>query len=301
MKRPVVLYHADCLDGITAAWVVGKYFDNCEFVAVNYHDPVLDVTDRTVFVVDFSYKYDGIIKMANEAEHVYIFDHHESFKEELERIKNEELPLPTNLTIAFNQSKCGATLTLQSIDHIFGKPKYDSDFRFLKYIEDQDLWTHCYKDTKPFIAGLLSVGALSMKREDAFKIFDDMTNETIEHYINIGNIVVKERESTIKQIVATGVRRVDFAGYNVPVVNCPHSYSSEIGNLLSENEPFAICYVDQKDGRRFSLRSWYPKKEKAVDVAAVCKSMGGGGHQAAAGFFLPYDNLLFDRIFKRWQ
>jgi hypothetical protein len=71
-----------------------------------------------------------------------------------------------------------------------------------------------------------------------------------------------------------------IGGYDVPVANLPYIHSSDAGHIMDAGEAFAACYWDVFDGRIFSLRS----AEDGVDVQAVAKQYGGGGHPHAAGF-----------------
>jgi hypothetical protein len=72
------------------------------------------------------------------------------------------------------------------------------------------------------------------------------------------------------------------------VVNAP-VLQSEVGDVLCAAHPrrpfaamFSVLAPDrpgEPEGRVYSLRS-----RNGFDVSAVAKSMGGGGHRAAAGF-----------------
>jgi hypothetical protein len=63
MKTPIVIYHKNCVDGFSAAWVFHNAQDKMEqtfeFYAANYGDPIPDVEDRHVYLVDFSFKKDA--------------------------------------------------------------------------------------------------------------------------------------------------------------------------------------------------------------------------------------------------
>ena len=58
---PLCIYHHNCADGFTAAWVVKKAFGNVDFHPGKYNEPPPDVTGRDVIIVDFSYKYDVLL------------------------------------------------------------------------------------------------------------------------------------------------------------------------------------------------------------------------------------------------
>lgn len=74
----------------------------------------------------------------------------------------------------------------------------------------------------------------------------------------------------------------EAAGQDVPLVNAPQIDVSELGSCLANGEPFAVAWWQRADGMFvYSLRSQEPSK---VDVSAVAKAFGGGGHARAAGF-----------------
>ena len=72
-------------------------------------------------------------------------------------------------------------------------------------------------------------------------------------------------------------------GYTVPVVNATLLFSEIVGRL-AKGHPFAASFFVKANGERvFQLRS----APDGVDVSALAKSAGGGGHKHAAGFTEP--------------
>jgi nanoRNase/pAp phosphatase (c-di-AMP/oligoRNAs hydrolase) len=59
---------------------------------------------------------------------------------------------------------------------------------------------------------------------------------------------------------------------------------SDAAHELAKGRPFAGCYWDTPDGRVFGLRS----TDEGVDVSAVAKQYGGGGHRNASGFRVSF-------------
>jgi uncharacterized protein len=50
----LVLYHANCADGFTAAWIAhGVFGDDAEYVPVQYGQAPPDVRGRDVFILDW--------------------------------------------------------------------------------------------------------------------------------------------------------------------------------------------------------------------------------------------------------
>jgi len=81
---------------------------------------------------------------------------------------------------------------------------------------------------------------------------------------------------------------MEIGGHCVPVANLPYTLVSDAGHLLAKGAPFAACYWDTPEGRVFSLRS----TDEGLDVSAIAKQYGGGGHIHASGFRVPYGHPL---------
>ena len=70
-------------------------------------------------------------------------------------------------------------------------------------------------------------------------------------------------------------------GLSVGIVNAPMFLASDVGHALSDGlYDVGICWVVRQDGMvAFGLRSCGD-----VDVCAIAKKFGGGGHKNSAGF-----------------
>ncbi len=69
-------------------------------------------------------------------------------------------------------------------------------------------------------------------------------------------------------------------GHRILSVNATVLFS-EIAGELAKGRPFGACYFDRQDGKRqWSLRS----DDNGIDVSAIAKSHGGGGHAHASGY-----------------
>lgn len=57
MNQALCIYHGNCADGFTSAWIVRKALGGkVDFHPGVYQEPPPDVAGRDVFIVDFSYK-----------------------------------------------------------------------------------------------------------------------------------------------------------------------------------------------------------------------------------------------------
>ncbi|MEQ9725231.1 DHHA1 domain-containing protein [Pseudomonas sp. WHRI 8822A] len=280
--KTLCIYHANCADGFGAAWVVRKALgaENVDFVAGHYGQPAPDVEGRDVIIVDFSYKRDQLLQLAQSARSILIIDHHKSAAEELAHIPeaprdwNRWLDSHHPLGAVFDMNRSGAGLAW---DYFFqGLPRP----RLINHIEDRDLWRFALPGTKAVTAALFS-------HAQDFHLWDDLMKRHLSDLRGDGHAILRAHDKNVADLVPNA-RRLTIGGHNVPALNCPHFMASDAGHVLAQGEPFAACYSDTPKGRVFSLRS----NDAGLDVAEVAKAYGGGGHRNAAGFTVPFDHEL---------
>ena len=94
--------------------------------------------------------------------------------------------------------------------------------------------------------------------------------------------------------------RTLIANYRTAVLNIPYAGVSEAGNaLVNQGYDIGLAWFERGDGiTQFSLRSL---KGGDIDVSAIAKEYGGGGHQSAAGFQVSLEKgrILVDLILGR--
>lgn len=129
-RQPLVLYHADCMDGFTAAWAVWRAVPEAEFVAVYHGDDPPDCTDRDVIIVDFSYKLPVMERLGEQCNSLILLDHHLT-------AVNELMPWqpPCPHQIELNVTKSGAMLAWEHF-HAGVEPP-----ALVRYVQARDLWT----------------------------------------------------------------------------------------------------------------------------------------------------------------
>lgn len=264
--KTLCIYHGNCLDGFGAAWAVRHALgEGVEFYKGMHQQPPPDVTARDVLLVDFSYKKDVLAAMLQTASSITILDHHITAEQDL-----SDLLRSGQLKGLFDMNRSGAMLAWQWFNPEQQAPK------LISYIQDRDLWTFKLEATRAVNA------ALSSYPFD-FEVWDELMSlqdEQLDVLKQNGEAIERKLQKDIKELIASGVRRMNIGGYDVPVLNAPSAYVSDAGHIMSLGEPFAACYWDHADGRSFSLRS----SETGINVASVAKKYGGGGHEKAAGF-----------------
>lgn len=281
-EKPLVIYHANCWDGFCAAWVARKALGEIEAVPAQYGTPPPDVQGRQVFILDFSYPRNVMVEIVGAAAWTCVLDHHKTAKDALHRL--DEVLAP-DLTVVFDMEKSGGRLTWEYLwDWRFSKLAIDArpfalgvrrDLApwLVDYTEDRDLWRHALEGTQEINAALRSYPL-------DFDLWDQFEQKDPKSTFYYEGAAIRRAE---RQIVETHVRNAkprDVAGHCVPVVNATVLFS-EIAGELAKGQPFGACYFDRQDGKRqWSLRS----DDNGLDVSAIAKSQGGGGHAHAAGF-----------------
>ena len=264
MKQRLVVYHANCIDGFTAAWAAWRKFgDDAEYLPANYGEPPPDATGRDLLIVDFSYAREVLLDLHARAKSLLVLDHHKTAMEAL-----------TGLPFAvFDMQRSGAGLTWDTLCSDVGPRPWLVD-----YVEDRDLWRFSLERSKAVNA---FVGAT--KRRD-FSDWSALAATSRGDAANKGDAILAFIDHYV-EATAASARRVSFHGFDgIPIVNAPSMMISELVGHLAEGAPFAIGWSQRADGRyAYSLRS---RGDGGADVAEIAKHFGGGGHRNAAGFVL---------------
>lgn len=271
--KQLVIYHANCTDGFTAAWCFHHAVpDAFEFLPASYGQEPPDVTGRQVYLVDFSYPSEQLLAMAETAAGVTVLDHHQSAEVALTGLAHPRLH------VHFDMQRSGAGMAW---DFLF--PHQDRP-RFLGFVEDRDLWRFSFAETKASHAYLGSIPHTFEKWDEI--MLGNVTQQTIA--LAQGEALVRLVEKQVADAVRSTQRSAVIGGQTVPLANVPGFLASDAGHMLDEGVPFAATYFDTEQRRCFSLRS----RPDGADVSLIAAQYGGGGHKHAAGFSVPREHEL---------
>jgi oligoribonuclease NrnB/cAMP/cGMP phosphodiesterase (DHH superfamily) len=270
-NNTICIYHGNCADGFGSAWVVRKALGDIQFHAGVYNEPPPEVTGKDVILVDFSYKRPVLLELSEKANSILILDHHKTAVEDL-------VDLPANVTCKFDMAHSGAILTWQ---HFFPE---ESPPTLLLHIEDRDLWKFTLPNTREIQANVFSYPY-------DFAVWDVLLSTDVSELVAEGKAIERKHFKDIKELLGVNTREMLISGHKILVANLPYTMSSDAGHELSIDRPFAACYSDTPKGRVFGLRSG----DDGVDVSAIAKQYGGGGHFHAAGFTVSFEQAkLFE-------
>lgn len=295
MSRIVCFYHHDCLDGFAAMLAVKKFagLQDAEFVAepVIYGNdvPIAIEPSDFVYIVDFSYPVEIVREISTQAAAVDIYDHHSGAASHYEDVTAEHgRGNLLNVKYIFDCDESGAGIAWR---HLHGTIP-----QWVLHVSDRDRWKFEFVQTKNVCAMLMTFG-LEYSQNWADVLSDDFNIETL---YAPGAAINLARDQMIKHVAeyTNDYFKLDQLGL-VAYIECPRIFTSEAleyvieNNMLGEN---GIGFMGVRttvavgwhvDGQRYkySLRSC----KGGPDISYVAKLYGGGGHSAAASFYLPID------------
>jgi len=270
-----ILYHRNCPDGFTAAWVAKKAlkteddFGFVKFKAMSYGDDVpsqIEDGDR-VYILDFSFARDVIDKLAKRCS-VKILDHHQTSEKIL-----KGLPYAF-----FDSKKSGAMMTW---DYFF--PGTEPP-QIVKYAQDRDLWTWELNESR-------AISAAMRLYDYEFAKWDTIhwkLNNDFSGMVRDGEVALLLTHQTVSMMIKNCLW-AKIGDYMVPAVNSA-CFMSEVGNRLLDEYPdapfSAYFFLTGKGQEHWGLRA-----DGKVNVAQVAERYGGGGHKNAAAFIVGCNTI----------
>lgn len=270
-----ILYHGGCFDGTAAAWVASSALrsPNTEQVLVpctygtptfTENFPVNKLEGADVYLLDFSFKREAMLEIHTLAKSFIVLDHHKTAQAEC-----EGLPF-----CIFDMNRSGAGITW---DYFYSnKPRPP----LVNYIEDRDLWRFKLPDLEAIHAWIASYP----KDVELYDWLSATLADFPEGCASEGAAILRFKNQKVEEL-ANEARWMVIEGYEVPLVNCPYQFGSDVAHRLLElypDSPFSAYFCINKDGKtRYGLRG---RDTDDFDVSEIAKQFGGGGHKKAAGY-----------------
>lgn len=273
----VCIYHKDCCDGFTAAWLVHcfnrvhgnrdiKYIEATH--SMDTVEVFNDIKDKNVLIVDFSYKRGVLESMKESAKSLLVIDHHKTAKKELEGLDYA----------VFDMNECGASLLYSFIFKEIKPPL------LLDYVKDRDLWAKKLPHTR-------SINSIIQTTDKTFENWDNLDlliSNDFESCTKIGDAINRGTDFHALD-TANNAKLVEmYVPENILVKM--RVISVGVPGLISDTCNFVLDVFDDVDvvcsytvfpdgGQLFSLRS-----RPSFDCSFIATAYGGGGHAQACGF-----------------
>lgn len=315
----IVVYHDQCPDGVTAAWIVLRGLDwrpsyyGSEPSVVPYQiwQEMNERTGLNILVVDLSFPKEASDELYGRCNEFLIIDHHQ--------------------TAARNLSDCdyfiygGSENTLSGAGMVKEIYELDEDkFRFVDYVSDRDTWQNLLPDTKAINLAMSVKGVFgSPKTVEMFYSIYVLSDPKmcLATLAKEGSVYLKYQEKLIHDLLYS-MKVVNFdytlkteegkeekihfpiAILNASIIQSDTAnyilrHQSEIRKLREEDFPefnFAIVYtfgdptIDDNCGFRVRCEnpcSIHREKDEPTTIGAddIAALFDGGGHARAAGFY----------------
>ena len=279
MKR-ICYYHAGCPDGFGAAWAAWRCWGDTGRFVPRGHDDRVDprqVEGAEIVFVDIAPRNDELLELSGVAEQIVVLDHHVTAKERF----SSDLSLQNEVAsrghhIHFDLEHSGAMLSWLH----FHPDEQPPDL--LRFVEDQDLWNWKLPSSDAVNAAISSYPL-------EFDAWDALAARSPESLAAEGAPIVRINGIEIERAVQTA-RPVALPDGRIEAVNAQRCRSN-IGHRLAQRSAYGRAWgmVYRVTGDRVDL-SIYSIGD--LDVSAVARHYGGGGHRNASGFTVRLKDWL---------
>lgn len=309
MKNKVVLYHANCTDGIVSAFIAYRLFKgSATYIPVQYNKPVPKevFTTKYVYILDFCYPLDVLNAIADSTNQrggkLTVIDHHESNKAILKGAKGFD--------VIFNTKMSGAGLSHM---FFFGANKgeilrakhecYIKDFNLSEtseaytlyniacLVQDRDIWKWKLKESRGFSLWF-SMQDRNFRTLSNLKTLSNLVSGKTSLFgaIEKGKLLADYYTGIVDNFVSAArpITLQDTNGNSHTGLFCfchDARFISDIGGGLAKKSGTFGCVVgfSKSDNTLLvSLRS-VAKKQGEFDCIPIAQFYGGGGHRNASG------------------
>lgn len=292
----VVLFHGNCQDSFMCAVLARLAFkQNCVFKACSYDEAFDEAFDEStlplysmahVYILDFSYPVNVLLKISGYASSLTVLDHHKTFAETIKR--NPDVAFTyrpiANTEFVYEPNSCGARMTSDFLCSS-GYDLSECPQMLINYVEDRDLW----KWQLPYSHEINEYFSTVPRTFALWKTLMRQFQDQRDVMVTVGTNLLCQTELHVTRL-ASAAFPYELCGHKVWVCNT-QSFQSEVGHKICELFPdakFAAMYYD-KDAttRMWSLRG---RATDDFDCSEVAKKFGGGGHKKACGFKTSIEN-----------
>lgn len=290
----VCISHKNCHDGLGVKAVVNYHNKDrilnfhglnfkIEYIELDYdgydfYQLCKDLQGKIVYVGDFSFKKKELDILISVTDMILINDHHLG-------AFNSDIADYDNVNIDMGYS--GAMLAWKFFYMDKNEPM------ILSLIEDRDLWNWFYGDlSKACHIAIKREGEEFLKdyvNDDGYRN-SSLLKQALKPYVKEVRQLEESYEKMAKTAKPYTIADIPFHGLNI------RSGVSEVCNLVSRmfNTP-SFAYWEDEDGK---MQISFRNATDDVDVNAIAKMFGGGGHKQASGCKINYTDINLNTFFR---
>lgn len=266
-------FHRSDFDGKCSGALIKQACPECSMIPITYGEAFpwesLTDPDEIVFMVDFSLQpFDDMERLNKMVKLVWI-DHH---KTALDEAYNRGFLASAGQLISTEYAGCELTWK-----YLYDKASIPT---FVYYLGRYDVWKHeNVPGALEFQYGLRGRGPCWPDDPIWKDLYDD---KTVHDIVCEGTLLLKhERTQNAIYMKACGFES-SLDGYKCIAVNKGSASSMMFDSVYDpEKHDIMVTFVYRRP--KYCTVSLYTKKDD-IDVSAIAKKYGGGGHKQAAGF-----------------
>jgi oligoribonuclease NrnB/cAMP/cGMP phosphodiesterase (DHH superfamily) len=272
------VYHRVDLDGQCSAAIVRRKYPDAIMVPYNYGDDIdlKQFIGHKVIMVDCALQpFERMVELAYlmSTELIWI-DHHKTAIEEHEKLYGEgDARAPYTAALKVGQAGCELTWGYFFPDEPMP--------RAVRLLGRYDVWDLSFDyDVLPFQFGMRQFsGNPDMGLWD--QLFSDGARKPLEEIIKEGVVILEYVDSWNKSACKSAFEAT-LDGLKCICLNVPRA-NSQVFESVWDKEKYDAMVAFHNGANKHWTVTLYTDKE-GIDVGAIAKEHGGGGHLKAAGF-----------------
>lgn len=283
--KTICLYHSRDLDGLCSGAIVKRAVPQAELIGYDYGEPLPEIPNGSVVImIDVSLPMKEMILLARRCHHFKWIDHHASAIGDYNA--TPDLHDDDKFTAILQNGIAACEIAWR---HYFPDQAMPIGVRLLG---EYDTWRNSdpnrWSDVMSFQFGM----RVKVASPDSFpEPFWQDDSAWVEGVVTQGDMIL-EYQAQVNEKICKMSFEANFKGLRAICLNAG-GFNSDVFKSVWDPEYHDIMLMFQYNGKiKLQTVSLYTLKD--IDVSALAKEMGGGGHKKAAGFQCKniFDHLL---------
>lgn len=270
-----VIYHGFCADGFTSAWILWNHIkkqqnkkpeeepSDVSFHAANYgEEPPRSIEPHdSVIIADFSYSRPVLEELRNNCADLLVLDHHKTAMDDLFSFSDA----------IFDMKRSGCGITWDYFNSGVKRPT------LVNYMEDRDLWNFKLPHSEEIFNYVTSY----KYNFHTWDYLSQLLDTNFDQCVREGAAIKRFIYQVVDNAITHNLLWVELEGLRTPCLSIGKEFGSIACHELTKRfqVPYAIYFCFSEDKTFYGIRG-----DGSVDVSAIAKKFGGGGHKNASGW-----------------